>query len=152
MLPSFEAMFVSLTKGATAALEHSVMTLGSGSKVKFKKDNLIRPLGTVIIQIHCCDGRKLPGKLGLETNPLDAPLIVSPAPLQATGNKVKDKVIRSQTVVIQCLLYYAMVAYNLKCNYERFIFFSLMESTWCSDRVLQYLSVFDIFLFPVLAV
>ena len=104
MLSSFEATFVSLTNGATAALEHSVITLGSGSKVKFKKDNLIRPLGTVIVQIHCCIARKLPGKLGLETNPLDAPLIFCPGPEHATGNINKNTVSLSQTVIIQQFL------------------------------------------------
>ena len=63
------------------------------SKVKFKKDNLIRPLGTVIVQTHIFCGSKLFGKLGLETNPLDDPLMVTPAPTQATTFSSKKKTI-----------------------------------------------------------
>lgn len=61
------------------------------SKVKFKKDNLTRPLGTVIVQTHIFCGSKLFGKLGLATNPLDDPLMVTPAPPQATTFSSKKK-------------------------------------------------------------
>lgn len=61
------------------------------SKVKFKKDNLTRPLGTVIVQTHIFRGSKLFGKLGLATNPLDDPLMVTPAPTQATSFSSKKK-------------------------------------------------------------
>ena len=64
------------------------------SKVKFKKDNLIRPLGTVIVQTHIFRGSKLFGKLGLATNPLDDPLMVTPAPPQATTFSSKKKKIQ----------------------------------------------------------
>ena len=76
--PSFDAMFVISTKAPPGAPLQSVVW--PCSKVKFKKDNLIRPLGTVIVQTHVCEVPKLFGKLGLATNPLDAPLIVAPAP------------------------------------------------------------------------
>ena len=75
--PSFEAMFVISTKAPPGGELQSVWP---GSKVKFKKDNLIRPLGTVIVQTHIFEGPMLFGKLGLATNPLDAPLILTPAP------------------------------------------------------------------------
>lgn len=61
------------------------------SKVNFKKDNLTRPLGTVIVQTHIFRGSKLFGKLGLATNPLDDPLMVTPAPTQATSFSSKKK-------------------------------------------------------------
>ena len=61
------------------------------SKVKFKKDNLTRPLGTVIVQTHIFCGSKLFGKLGLATNPLDDPLMVTPAPTQATTFSSKKR-------------------------------------------------------------
>jgi len=60
--------------------------------VKFKKVNLIRPLGTVIFQIHMEFGGKLPGKLGLDMKPLGAPLSVTPPGAQAT-RKIKIDVI-----------------------------------------------------------
>ena len=64
------------------------------SKVKFKKDKLTRPLGTVIVQTHIFCGSKLFGKLGLATNPLDDPLMVTPAPTQATTFSSKKKKIQ----------------------------------------------------------
>jgi len=64
--------------------------------VKLKKLNLIRPLGTVIFQIHEEYFGKSPGKLGLDTNPLDAPLSVTPPGAQAK-RKMKNGVIM-QTV------------------------------------------------------
>ena len=76
--PSFDAMLVISTKAPPGGELQSVVW--PGSKVKFKKDNLIRPLGTVIVQTHTCEGPMLFGKLGLATNPLDAPLILTPAP------------------------------------------------------------------------
>ena len=76
--PSFEAMLVISTKAPPGGLVQSVVW--PCSKVKFKKDNLIRPLGTVIVQTHIFEGPMLFGKLGLATNPLDAPLILTPAP------------------------------------------------------------------------
>ena len=78
--PSFDAMFVISTRAPPGAPLQSVVW--PCSKVKFKKDNLIRPLGTVIVQTHVFKGSKLFGKLGLATNPLDAPLILTP-PAQA---------------------------------------------------------------------
>ena len=76
--PSFDAMFVISTKAPPGGPVQSVVW--PCSKVKFKKDNLIRPLGTVIVQTHVLAAAKLFGKLGLATNPLDAPLILTPAP------------------------------------------------------------------------
>ena len=79
--PSFDAMLVISTKAPPGAPLQLVVW--PCSKVKFKKDNLIRPLGTVIVQTHVFKGSKLFGKLGLATNPLDAPLILTPGPVQA---------------------------------------------------------------------
>ena len=79
MRPSFDAMFVISTE-APPGFGPLQSVFWPGSKVKFKKDNLIRPLGTVIVQTHICEGSKLFGKLGLATNPLDAPLILTPGP------------------------------------------------------------------------
>ena len=76
--PSFDAMFVISTKAPPGGPLQSVVW--PCSKVKFKKDNLIRPLGTVIVQTHVCEGSKLFGKLGLATNPLGIPLILTPGP------------------------------------------------------------------------
>ena len=76
--PSFDAMFVISTEAPPGGPLQSVVW--PCSKVKFKKDNLIRPLGTVIVQTHVCEGSKLFGKLGLATNPLDIPLILTPGP------------------------------------------------------------------------
>ena len=80
--PSFDAMFVILTE-APPRFGPVQSVFWPGSKVKFKKDNLIRPLGTVIVQTHVCEVPKLFGKLGLATNPLDAPLILTPGTVQA---------------------------------------------------------------------
>ena len=77
--PSFDAMFVISTE-APPRFGPPQSVFWPGSKVKFKKDNLIRPLGTVIVQTHVFEGSKLFGKLGLATNPLDAPLILTPGP------------------------------------------------------------------------
>ena len=80
--PSSDATFVISTE-APPGFAPLQSVFWPGSKVKFKKDNLIRPLGTVIVQTHICEALKLFGKLGLATNPLDAPLILTPGP-QAT--------------------------------------------------------------------
>ena len=80
--PSFDAMFVISTKAPPGGPDLQSV-LWPCSKVKFKKDNLIRPLGTVIVQTHVFKGSKLFGKLGLATNPLDAPLILTPGTVQA---------------------------------------------------------------------
>ena len=77
--PSFDAMFVISTE-APPRFDPVQSVFWPGSKVKFKKDNLIRPLGTVIVQTHVFEGSKVFGKLGLATNPLDAPLILTPGP------------------------------------------------------------------------
>ena len=79
--PSFDAMLVISTKAPPGGPDLQSV-LWPCSKVKFKKDNLIRPLGTVIVQTHIFEGSMLFGKLGLATNPLDAPLILTP-PAQA---------------------------------------------------------------------
>ena len=80
--PSFDAMFVIVTE-APPWLGPVQSVFWPGSKVKFRKDNLIRPLGIVIFQTHLFEVSKLFGKLGLATNPLDAPLILTAAPVQA---------------------------------------------------------------------
>ena len=79
---SFDAMFVIITE-APPTFNPVQSVSWPGSKVKFKKDNLIRPLGTVIVQTHVLSRAKLFGKLGLATNPLDAPLILTPGIVQA---------------------------------------------------------------------
>jgi len=73
---------VIIRRAPCASPEQSV--LSPGSRVKLKNVNLIRPLGTVIFQIHKAFRGKLPGKLGLDTNPRDAPLRVTPPGAQAT--------------------------------------------------------------------
>ena len=88
--PSSDATFVIL-RLAPPRFEPEQSVFWPFSKVKFKKDNLIRPLGTVIVQTHIFCGSKLFGKLGLETNPLDDPLMVTPAPTQATTFSSKKK-------------------------------------------------------------
>ena len=77
MRPSFDAMLVISTE-APPRFDPPQSVFCPGSKVKLKKDNLIRPLGTVIVQTHVFKRSKLFGKLGLATNPLDAPLILTP--------------------------------------------------------------------------
>lgn len=81
--PSFDATFVIL-RLAPPRTEPEQSVFWPFSRVKFRKDNLIRPLGTVIVQTHTFCGSNLFGKLGLETNPLDDPLMVTPTPTQAT--------------------------------------------------------------------
>ena len=81
--PSFDAMFVIVTE-APPWLGPVQSVFWPGSKVKFRKDNLIRPLGIVIVQTHVFEVSKLFGKLGLATNPLDSPPMLTPAPVQAT--------------------------------------------------------------------
>ena len=52
---------------------------------------MIRPLGTVIVQTHIFCGSMLFGKLGLETNPLDDPLMVTPPTQATTFSSKKEK-------------------------------------------------------------
>ena len=71
-----------LTRTPWAPPEQSVFSFGF--KVKLWKVNLIRPLGTLMVHIHMLDEGKFPGKLGLDTTPLDDPLRVTPPAAQAT--------------------------------------------------------------------
>ena len=71
-----------ITRTPWAPPEQSVFSFGF--KVKLWKVNLIRPLGTLMVHIHVLDGGKFPGKLGLDTTPLDDPLRVTPPAAQAT--------------------------------------------------------------------
>jgi len=64
--------------------------LSRGSKVKLKNVNLIRLLGTVIFQIQRAFCGKLFGKLGLATNPLDAPVRAIPPEAQAAKKNTKQ--------------------------------------------------------------